>query len=76
MTLNSIEFLWVSLYKYLGNLLRHNSFDCIEHTTFWSSYFNFSGLNGQLLSETGIVTSAIDDSKPDGSHPVILGYKN
>ena len=33
-----------------------------------------TGLSGELLSTDGIITYAVDDTKPDGSHPAIMGY--
>ncbi len=33
-----------------------------------------SGLSGELLSTDGIITYAVDDTKPDGSHPSVMGY--
>lgn len=32
-----------------------------------------TGLSGELFSENGLVTYAVDDTKPDGSYPAIMG---
>ena len=37
---------------------------------FWRS----RGLNGQAVSEQGPVLYCVDDTKPDGSHPAIMGF--
>ena len=39
-----------------------------------STHLFLSGLNGEMLSSEGLVTYCMDDTKPDGSHPAIIGY--
>lgn len=37
---------------------------------FWAD----KGLNGQMRTDSGPIAFCVDDTKPDGSHPCILGY--
>ena len=44
---------------------------------FWEVYWHgplLSGLSGQLVCDQGPVTNCMDDTKPDGSHPCIVGF--
>ena len=47
----------------------------IKTMTFYDrAYWKENGLSGQMLSDVGPIQYSVDDTKPDGSHPALMGF--